>query len=176
MSASLNKENLNILINHLEKMPKEAFDMGEWMATSANRGGSYDTIHKDEAERVLKEQETAGHTCGTVACIAGYATTIAVVNGFEDRDGFTIWDVRRIAKAWLGLNEERADRLFTPDADHYSYTAYDENGPYDEYLGLRDLTHEDGLEVLRGLRDRNRIDWDRIMRKRAKELTKSVAT
>lgn len=91
----LNKENIGVLINHLKELPPENFDMADWIV-----------------ER----------SCGTVACIAGYAALLRAeedpaltVRGSQvyfGEDRFR--SVPAYAADWLGLPRSSASALFLP--------------------------------------------------------------
>ncbi len=57
--------------------------------------------------------ETLGgyRTCGTVACVAGWASVLA---GFQE-EGQGIVGTSQAAREWMGLNVHEAQDLFLPD-------------------------------------------------------------
>ena len=67
--------------------------------------------------------DKSGHSCGTIACIAGHAVLVSGQKGF-------IQSYFNKAKRWLGLTEEEAVYLF--------------NGSFTRKC-IQDITLEDGI-------------------------------
>lgn len=90
----MNVDNIKLLDAKLREPETAAhFDLNFWFST----------------EDQYRSQESALHTCGTVACIAGWAAALALPEA-------RVCDVniRRTAIDWLGLSVDTADRLFDP--------------------------------------------------------------
>jgi hypothetical protein len=74
--------------------------------------------------RVEEPIGQAIHQCGSTACIAGHAVAIAnptLVHNFELTSANYPKGYHQQAQRWLGLTEEQADELFTPDAYEVKY-------------------------------------------------------
>lgn len=86
--------------------------------------------------------------CGTVACIAGHAALLADrLFGFTPhRAGAAYY----IAKSWLDISQDQADRLF-----------YALNFPGSIY----DVTKAQAVAALEHLRDTGEVDWQAAVRK-----------
>jgi hypothetical protein len=85
------------------------------------------------------------HTCGSPACIAGWANFIRT-----DDDGTFLGDMVAAA-AWLGINIRQAAELFQPDEP-------DKDEP-DDILSWSDITPAHAAAVLRHLAVTGQVDW-----------------
>lgn len=85
------------------------------------------------------------HTCGTPACIAGWANFVRT-----DDDGTFLGDMSAAAM-WLGITKSQAEELFAPDEDFE-----EEDGPL--FL-WSEITPTHAAAVLRHLADTGRVDW-----------------
>lgn len=82
------------------------------------------------------------HTCGTPACIAGWADTLS---GADDWSGATRTDcVEERAAKWLGLAASQAYALFWGGT---------------EIKDLKSVSPTHAASVLRHLADTGRVDW-----------------
>lgn len=150
-NPDLNRDNLQLLINHLEKIKPDNFDMQAWLIGPAKYADS------ESLNGMLQQMETTGG-CGTTGCIAGHAAMLAAVfSGKKVRemhlygvdDFYQIW---KIAENWLGLDSEQAHRLFLP-----------ENRQGD----TRQASIPKVLSVLKNLKDTGRVDWKTTIAKYA---------
>lgn len=138
-NSNLNRHNLQLLINHLEKIRPDNFDMDTWVLGPA----LYSIMRADRqhVQTMVNQMETTGG-CGTTACIAGHAAIIGFALG--EIGGFNYGTVADNARDWLGLDDDQADKLFLPE----SRTG-----------GTRQATIPKVLSVLKNLRDTGRVDW-----------------
>lgn len=157
----MNLANMNRLIDHLKKVPRDAFDMGEWFSRVISSDdplrdeyseiSSYSEgeevifeIHPAWAAEVLTKQEGPGpYDCNTVACIAGHAALLATAETKHRPE-----DIEYYAQDWLGLTNEQATRLFTP----FGLTL-PEGCHYD------DVTPQIAARACEHLRDTGEVDW-----------------
>lgn len=143
----MNDANLDKLINHLEKMPREAFNMGAWVVGPlSGNWGEIDAFRPELAAEIIKTQEAADtHDCNTVACIGGYALMLAMAEDDKPTIDIAIQaGTNYAAGAWLGLDNNDAEDLFIPrlvDRD------------------LDDITLDQALYVLRNLKKTGAVDW-----------------
>lgn len=80
------------------------------------------------------------HSCGTAACIAGFATAVSRGDVSAKISNLSTSDVKHIAQAFLGLDRERASQLF--------------------YHGPNDASPELAAAVLRNLAATGEVDWE----------------
>jgi hypothetical protein len=138
-NPNLNRHNLQLLINHLEKIRPANFDMDCWVL-----GPALNSVERKDIQHVqtmVNQMETTGG-CGTTACIAGHAAIIGFAWG--EIGGFNYGTVADNAKEWLGLDDDQADKLFLPES---------RSG------GTRQATIPKVLSVLKNLHDTGRVDW-----------------
>jgi hypothetical protein len=102
-------------------VPGLGFNMGGWKVSA-------DKAHPD----------LSGHSCGTVACIAGWTCEI---NGIPMRAdcAFSNYQLSDNAAAILGLTEEQREELFTPEHEAVNYHG-GMIGPVEAVRCLRNLT------------------------------------
>lgn len=135
IEKNLNVENLNMLIEHLEKTSADNFDMQNWLEGP----GMYKT--GQDLKAMIKQMQTTGG-CGTVGCIAGHAALLARALEFKTTDIFG--DIKIIATQWLGLSYEGSGRLFLPE------------NTYGNVISKKLPTV---IRTLKHLRDTKRISW-----------------
>jgi hypothetical protein len=113
----LNKCNILALADVIEKMPDEQFDMGTWGMQQS---------------------------CGTVACIAGWAHHLTPEADRKENESAT-------GRAKLGLGHWQADELFL---------GY-ERGPNDNLIDipLETITNQWAAACLRNLAETGRVEW-----------------
>jgi hypothetical protein len=96
--------------------------------------------------------DVSGHNCGTVACIAGWATFIAkgMIPGEQQ------WSASVLApgRLFLDITQEQASRLFSPAGE------YDDEAKYAIYAGI---TPSQAVSVLRHLAETGEVDWNRAL-------------
>jgi hypothetical protein len=98
-------------------------------------------------------EDKTGHSCGTVACIAGWAATLAY-KGPVNNDGYT----KVIASQWLDLNEEESYRLFYAGIGKWKEDFDDcEDG-----LMLDEITKDDALVILDHAILTGEIKWELV--------------
>lgn len=90
--------------------------------------------------------DRSGKNCGTVACVAGWATIIAV--GKENVSQPWV-----VGAAFLGLDTEAANNLFVPN--------YDTDSPRH---AMTHATAIDAVRVLRILAITGKVDWEAAMK------------
>lgn len=107
----MNKENLQKLITHLEKMPPKAFNLAYWLKNEEDGISSMLPFDSSGAAAVIETQlSSKTHECGTVGCIAGYAALLAESEGKARK-----WDdVRSVANQWLSAEFMETNYLFIP--------------------------------------------------------------
>ena len=113
----MNRDNLTQLADHLEKVPEEGFDMR-------------DVFFND--------------TCGTPACIAGYAAYLSGARGWE-------YSPYVCAAEWLGLGNQQRARLFCPETATANYGAAPDDPRY--------ISKRMAVAVLRHAAKTGRISW-----------------
>lgn len=103
----MNTENIDKLIAHLRMVPKSSFSMYTF------REGNISPSKKE----IQGLQE--GHTCGTVACIAGHADLLVALEKNWDRAKYArsplfgeVTSPKERAQQWLGLTNEQTRQLF----------------------------------------------------------------
>lgn len=122
----MNKENVLAVADAIEKhsIPDLGFNMGDWVAHAS-----------DEAP------DRSGHSCGTVACIAGWAQRLRTGVPLS-ADSVVWWEPEA---EWLGLGGDASDTLFMGD---------DETNKR-----LADVTPAEAVRVLRHLAETGEVDW-----------------
>ena len=103
----MNIPNLRALEAKLrEPDTEDHFDMGSWLSDDDNNVSIAESIQD----------------CGTVACIAGFATLLADPKLLS---GEANLEARNIAQDWLELTDDEAFDLFSPTniGDYYEITA-----------------------------------------------------
>jgi len=149
MANSKNIEKLvEFMRTHLIDSPNQGFNMDTWYSKNA--------------------LDHAGHNCGAVACIAGWAASDA----FLEYAGITRPDVDRpgiksIAACVLGIAPRRAYDLFIMESALFSYhaTSLGENG-YEQaaFKVVAPLvTLEEAIITLNNLALHNTISWDHVV-------------
>ena len=100
-------------------------------------------------------QDQSGHNCGTVACIAGYATYMYVDTyadkAVQDLTMFTSFIVKRVAQRALELTDDERAKLFAP----VTTLVQTEN--------WEDIPAHVAVEVLEMFAHTGIIDWDTPM-------------
>lgn len=93
------------------------------------------------------------HDCGTVACIGGTAAILAKGYKAAPRSNRVVNDIdftaQTIGRDWLGLDEERAHRLF-----------FASNRPWQ--IKFHSITAEQAVEVLKKLLKTGSVDWSEL--------------
>jgi hypothetical protein len=133
----MKSRNMNLVANRIEQTlvttrPKVGFNMEPLFSTDYNY------------------EDLSGHSCGTVACIAGHAYleaghTLKQLTAASKRNDRTVWNV---AKEFLGLSEVEADELFLPK-------------PNDSSVNRRHIPLADAVASLRVSAGAKRIQWVR---------------
>jgi hypothetical protein len=131
-----NRANINRLIEKLETLPYEKFEMAAYVRildlTKYDGPGDPDA---DDMDKTVCYQE-----CNTACCIAGWANLIQLVDkGFEPNTIPLIQLCDQASAAyWLGISHQQARALF---------------------LGIAYATPPQGIRVLERLRDFDEVDW-----------------
>lgn len=92
------------------------------------------------------------NTCGTAACLAGFANIAqygdekSIPASGQRWDGSFWTDHFAIARDWLELTEDEADQLFIPNE-----------------TALRVTDRDIGLKVLKTFRDTGEVIWDELI-------------
>lgn len=122
----MNKENVLAVAAAIEghTIPDLGFNMGNWVA-------------KESSTR----PDRSGHSCGTVACIAGWTKRIRTQIPVGINEDF-YWGPE--AK-WLGLDVDEGEELFFGD----DWTC----------AHLNDVTPSEAVAVLRHLAETGEVDW-----------------
>jgi hypothetical protein len=142
----MNKENVTKLIDHLKIMPKKAFSMNEWYAgPMIDKDYQYHVKLKPVqiAETLKQQREGEQHTCGTVACLAGYAMLLSQ-EGRKTTKKIDTDDVSVIAQKWLGIDDAEAYRLFQPSILDYGA-----------------ITPKKAIRVLKHFRKTGEVNWSK---------------
>lgn len=122
----MNIERLKILADAVEGgLPEVKFDMQEWLAE--------------------------GRSCGTVACIAGFAWMVMPQAELEAIDAEGVGD---IAAAWLGLDTETAKALFVPASE----------GDVFGGISYAQISRGMAARSIRILAETGKVDWKRARR------------
>lgn len=95
----MNVENIQKLINHLQKTKEENFDMKFWLMRYP---------YQRSAKNILEQMETTGG-CGTVACLAGHA---ALIRAAEEGESLRDQHISSFAADWLDLDDHQTGSLF----------------------------------------------------------------
>lgn len=99
-----------------------------------------------------------GHSCGTAACIGGWAFVLSSKSKYSLED-------------WLGLTEDQCSRLFHMTFAHYSPLTFDSLFSHSARIDV-------AIEVLEHLRDTGKVEWftyiDKALRRREEESTSGV--
>lgn len=130
----MNVENILKVADAIEQhsIPNLGFNMALWYAPA---GRNY--------------PDNSGRNCGTVACIAGWAYSVARGLSLAATNVDTAaYDAGVKAKQFLGLTEEEASRLFMPHIDGE-----------DHDVGRCGVKPERAIAVLRHLAKTRKIDW-----------------
>lgn len=159
----MNVANLNKLITHLRRVPRETFDLGIWFVRTFERSDpllSQDFyLEARDAGDVRFDLETAHvevidaawateaaedpFKCSTVGCIAGHAALLLAAETGNSTDG----DISGFAQDWLGLASNTSNQLFTPSELPKPYV-------------YSDVTPEIAARVCERLRDTGVVDWE----------------
>lgn len=110
----MNIPNARKLVSQLQRLPDEKFYMGVFQA------------HPEDFENYEIDRPAS---CGTVACIAGWA--LALNGGYEKSDS---WE--EFSAHWLGLSRDKAHSLFF--------------GRWSR-KGLNDITRQEAIDELNRL-------------------------
>lgn len=137
----MNRENINLTIAAIQRAEDRQFNMDHFISTARDGRGGY--------RWGFSEKEK--NTCGTSACIAGWAhITATQLNDYKDKD----WrhrDAQDDAKKFLGLDAATAQHLF------YARGRAGLGG------GLLNLTRAQAIRTLEILRDEGVVDWTRAI-------------
>lgn len=129
---TVNTDAINKTIEFMETCSDIQFDMGVYVKApeAVNVDNSFDPYY-----------ESGNHepVCGTVCCLAGY-TVAANNDGLLKSYGA---DYFTLARTILGLNKSEARELFLPSVETGAYEA----------------TLEDGIKMLKKVRDERVTDW-----------------
>lgn len=98
----MNVENMLKLADFLDNLPEKKFDMRQWFAERVEDKGL-------GGLRKRIDHFNVGNECGTTACIAGWAATLAVPDLKDRSQRFSI---EGEARRWLGLTIEQSCWLF----------------------------------------------------------------
>ena len=131
----MNRERIKGLITQLGKIPARKFGMSEWIR------GMVTGVKPEDA--VANEK----NTCGTSACIAGWAVLMYSDNpqagsGASEK-----------AQDLLGLTSIQADRLF-----------YGRNPDGHAVKDLKHIKREEAIDVLNILLETGEVRWDKVVR------------
>lgn len=156
----MNIDNINRLIDHLNKVPDQAFNLLFWLRRTVRRDDpslSEDDMlflpddedsmvlrraHPAWAADVIAMQESGGpYECNTVACIAGHASLLGTAESGERPTEHT----SVIAQKWLGLDDMQAEGLFLPFLP--------------ENKGWSEVTPKIAARACETLRDTGENDW-----------------
>ena len=136
---TLNIANLQKTRDLIASQPPEALKMDSWFADE----DAFDYVYgeDEDGDEGLIGIRTPEHTCGTAACIGGWA----VMQLARDL-GVTVipteWGIGSAAARYLGLDSTQADRLFHPS-----------------YLSER--TQAEALATLNHLIATGEVEWTR---------------
>lgn len=98
--------------------------------------------------------DQSGHSCGTVACVAGTIRAMRTGQITFISAGEMDWTEE---VAWLDLAGDVAEELFF--AEGYLGQLYDEADDTDGVIGLEDFTAAQAVAVLRHLAETGEVDW-----------------
>lgn len=134
----MNVERITTLRDHIAALPPEKFNLGSWFSSPV-------------------KLPTAGafHKCGTSACIAGWALVL-----FAPDEPLYMVDVPNDAAEILGLTNEQANDLFTPERADYAGEDDRPGGVLPDPLWLGDVTNEQAVKVLDHLIATGEVRWD----------------
>lgn len=104
---TLNTENLDKLIKHLQRIDRANFNFGHWIGPA--RGAPVNRAAAKDEMKILAGYPEGG--CGTSACLAGHAH---ILRALENDDRYALpGDSFGFARDWLGLDQQQAKDLFT---------------------------------------------------------------
>jgi hypothetical protein len=125
----MNVERLLKLADHIEALPPEKFEMGDYFCRLVfDVDDPSKVVGRADEEQVTRE--FLNEECGTAACIAGHA--VHLFGGDEDWECVTAnsgWATHDVASGLLGLSHTQASYLFfgewapqqlMPDSERYS--------------------------------------------------------
>ena len=95
---AIHKQNILALADHLDNINETRFSMSRWLSVDTKTGPDDDN-------------------CSTIACIAGHAVLLLANRGTPDNPidlPSDIHDIAVTAQKLLGLTDEQAEALFTP--------------------------------------------------------------
>jgi hypothetical protein len=149
----MNKENLLKLAEVLEsEQAQKHFDMTQWITHHPNYNNlDWQEHHERVNESVLKE---AVKDCGTVACIAGWAATLATPD--QKLIFVSGASVQQTAEDWLELDKAEAVMLFIP----WSASYYADRSKYKRNSNT--ITAGEAARVVRHLAETGKVDWSVI--------------
>ena len=132
---AVHKARILQLADHLERLEPAQFNMCRWLAT--NDSGAHNFTDD----------------CHTVACIAGHTYLL-----FAERDAIAYpidlpGDVGEHAKRLLGLTDEQADALFTPEL----------GVDIDPSVSYESISADCAAYTLRHLAETERVDWGLLL-------------
>lgn len=139
----MNTERLSAVADAIERGSPATSNLGFNMRDFA---AHVDAQHKDYTGRAP--------TCGTVACIAGWAASLAAQSPVTPQNRYSsgATGIFNTARNYLGLTEEEADSLF--------YVI--EMGGYADDAILTQITSAQAVAVLRHAAATGTIDWARV--------------
>lgn len=133
----MNVENMNKLIDLLEGLQDGRFQMEKFIGYAIDEAAC--RISDRTAEQVRREDPKALQSCGTAACIAGWAASLADPFGKK----VETQHLEDTARQWLGLSLRQADRLF--------YGEWDTLEDPDRKRNLPALSRQEAIVELREL-------------------------
>lgn len=148
----MNKERMLQLADYIENLPTNKFDMTHWLNYKSKNELGHWVIDRSIFENQTDEFLMEPLDCGTVCCIAGWAT--AIESNFEPiaivQYNITI---EQRAKDWLGLTDTQADNLFMTNINtvwlwYYEKCNFLLNQSEDRFY---DITNKEAALVLRDI-------------------------
>jgi hypothetical protein len=147
----MNKEKVLKLASFLESLDGERFDISSW-ATIPNYSGASSPV-----KRFIDYTDSKG-TCGTTACLAGWATYLSYEEGnIDPEDSEYNFNYLSLACDWLGLDYNASELLFYVDEGSVWDVYSEEYGfryshPDDEDclpMDSQSITNADAASILR---------------------------
>jgi hypothetical protein len=171
----VNRENVQKLIDHLKRIPTGAFDLSSWITVTRpelyadiglsrfNKNKIIDALRSDpKAARKLfaMQAESDGtHTCGTAACIAGYAVMLQAAETAEIEPSYCHCTYSDQAGGWLGLDYDEGRALFTPNLGLYDSDKDRTEIRADYVPKWTGVTVQHAIAVLEHLLATGEVDW-----------------
>lgn len=140
----MNKENLDKLINHLQRVKdagnEKAFNMHTWYEEWDADENDFE-ITPQNPKDMIDQMEKGPFECKTIACIAGHAALLSVFEGNEMEGK----DIEDHAMNWLDLPCCQARELFIPAL------LLDD--------GMGKITIDQAIETLKRLKETGYVQW-----------------